>query len=182
MPSTRNIAIFSSFSAENRLRFSSFQSCTWYAGPSASPIFATYATLVFPLELESSRDQARPAEDRFDDALLRVLCAHTKPQPWWLGFLDTGASDVVLDDAPRVRMYSGWNYVLAQAGPPARSRYGRNVDSPVIMEPFLLNMYAFMPVPPFAWTTAGLPRSPAPSIARRRHQPQGATSRAILHQ
>ena len=84
---------------------------------SIPPIFATYATLVFPLELESSRDQARPAEDRFDDALLRVLCAHTKPQPWWLGFLDTGASDVVLDDAPRVRVYSGWNYVLAQAGP-----------------------------------------------------------------
>lgn len=46
-----------------------------------------------------------------------MLRAHTKPQPWWLGFLDTGASDVVLDDAPRVRMYSGWNYVLAQAGP-----------------------------------------------------------------
>jgi hypothetical protein len=84
---------------------------------SIPPIFATYATLVFPLELDWSRDQARPAEARFDDALLRVLCAHTKPQPWWLGFLDTGASDVVLDDASRVRMYSGWNYVLAQAGP-----------------------------------------------------------------
>ncbi len=41
---------------------------------------------------------------------------------------------------------------------------------------------AFMPVPPFAWTTSGLPRSPAPSIALRRHQPRGATSRAILHQ
>jgi hypothetical protein len=40
---------------------------------SIPPIFAAYATLVFPLELESSRDQARPAEDRFDDALLRVL-------------------------------------------------------------------------------------------------------------
>ena len=34
---------------------------------------------VFPLELESSREQARPAEDRFDDALLRVLCAHEGP-------------------------------------------------------------------------------------------------------
>lgn len=84
---------------------------------SIPPIFAAYATLAFPLELEASREVARPAEDRFDDALLRVLCAHTKPQPWWLGFLDTGASDVVLDDAPRVRIYSGWNYVLVQAGP-----------------------------------------------------------------
>jgi hypothetical protein len=40
-----------------------------------------------------------------------------KPQPWWLGFLDTGASDVVLDDAPRVSVYGGWGYVLVQAGP-----------------------------------------------------------------
>ena len=46
-----------------------------------------------------------------------AFSAHTQPQPWWLGFLDTGASDVVLDDAPRVVIYSGWNYVLAQAGP-----------------------------------------------------------------
>ena len=28
-----------------------------------------------------------------------------------------GASDVVLDGARRVRMYSGWSYVLVQAGP-----------------------------------------------------------------
>jgi hypothetical protein len=80
-------------------------------------VFAAYATLVFPLGLESSRDQTRTAEDRFDDALLRVLCAHTEPQPWWLGFLDTGASDVVLEEAPRVLIYSAWNYVLVQARP-----------------------------------------------------------------
>jgi hypothetical protein len=81
------------------------------------PTFAGYATLAFPLDPESDREARRPAEDRFDDALLRVLCAHTKPQPWWLGFLDTGASDVVLNDAPRVLVYSGWGYVLVQAGP-----------------------------------------------------------------
>lgn len=46
-----------------------------------------------------------------------MLSAHTKPQPSWLGFLDTGASDVVLNDAPRARAYHGWNYVLVQAGP-----------------------------------------------------------------
>jgi hypothetical protein len=79
--------------------------------------FDGYATVAFPLDPESDRDAMRPAEDRFDDALLRVLCAHTEPQPWWIGFLDTGASDVVLDDAPRVRVYSGWPYVLVQAGP-----------------------------------------------------------------
>ena len=79
-------------------------------------VFAAYATLTFPLDLELDRDGHRPAEDRFDDALLRVLSATMKPQPWWLGLLETGASDVVLDDAPRVRVY-GWNYVLVQAGP-----------------------------------------------------------------
>jgi hypothetical protein len=81
------------------------------------PIFAGYATLTFPLDPESDHDALRAAEDRFDDALLRVLAAHMEAQPWWLGFLDTGASDVVLDDAPRVVVYSGWRYVLVQAGP-----------------------------------------------------------------
>lgn len=84
---------------------------------SIPPVFAAYATLVFPLGLESSREQMQGAEDRFDDALLRVLCAHTPVQPWWLGFLDTGATDVVLDTAPRVRVYNNWPYVLVQAGP-----------------------------------------------------------------
>lgn len=79
-------------------------------------IFAAYATLAFPFGLELDRDDLRPAEDRFDDAVLSVLSAHTKRQPWWLGFLETGASDVVFDDAPRVRVY-GWNYVLLRAGP-----------------------------------------------------------------
>jgi len=83
---------------------------------SVPPIFPAYATITFPLDLESSRDQMRDVEDRFDDAVIRVLGAHTLPQSWWLGFLDTGASDVVLPDAPRVLVY-GCRYVLAQAGP-----------------------------------------------------------------
>ena len=84
---------------------------------SIPPMFAAYATLTFPLDPDAGRDVIRPAEDRFDDALLRVVGAHTEPQPWWLGFLDTGAADVVLDDAPRVHVYANWGYVLVQAGP-----------------------------------------------------------------
>ncbi len=84
---------------------------------SIPPIFAGYATLTFPLGNDSSREVRRSAEDRFDDALLRVLCTHADPQPWWLGFLDTGASDVVFPNAPRVGLYAGWDYVLVQAGP-----------------------------------------------------------------
>jgi hypothetical protein len=79
-------------------------------------VFTDYATLAFPLDLDAPPEHTRPAEDRFDDALLHVLAAHTKDQPWWLGFLDTGGSDVVFDDAPRVLVYS-WAYVLVQAGP-----------------------------------------------------------------
>jgi hypothetical protein len=84
---------------------------------SIPPMFAAYATLTFPLDPDAGRDVIRPAEDRFDDALLRVVGAYTEPQPWWLGFLDTGATDVVLDDAPRVHVYANWGYVLVQAGP-----------------------------------------------------------------
>lgn len=83
---------------------------------SVPPNFAAYATIAFPLDLESGREQMRDVEDRFDDALIRALGTHTPPQPWWLGFLDTGASDVVLPDIQRVLVY-GYRYVLVQAGP-----------------------------------------------------------------
>jgi hypothetical protein len=79
-------------------------------------VFASYATLTFPHEPLSDEDARRALEDRFDDAVLRVLGAHSDRQPWWLGFLDTGASDVVLEDATRVLVY-GARYVLVQAGP-----------------------------------------------------------------
>ena len=84
---------------------------------SIPPVFEAYATLTFPLGLDVPREVLRPREDRFDDTVLRVLSAHTRPQPWWLGFLETGGSDVVLDEAPRVHVYSRWPYVLVQAGP-----------------------------------------------------------------
>jgi len=30
-----------------------------------------------------------------------ILKAHTAEQPWWLGYLDTGAHDVVFNTSPR---------------------------------------------------------------------------------
>lgn len=84
---------------------------------SIPPVFEAYATIAFPWVTELPADQVRPVEDRFDDAVVRVLRAHTTQQPWWLGFLDTGATDVVLDDAPRVTAYAEWSYVLVEAGP-----------------------------------------------------------------
>ena len=81
------------------------------------PIFASYATLTPALEPLSDEAARRAQDDRFDAAVLRVLCAHTERQPWWLGFLDTGATDVVFDGARRAAVYYGWGYVLVQAGP-----------------------------------------------------------------
>ena len=73
------------------------------------PVFEAYATLVLP----DRRDKHR----RQDRVLLSVLRDHTSDQPWWLGYLDTGADDVVFPDAARTTLYSGWSYVLVNAGP-----------------------------------------------------------------
>ena len=52
----------------------------------------------------------------------RAVVSHLRrysPTQWWLGYLDTGAHDVVFPAAERVSMYFQWNYVLVQAGPEA---------------------------------------------------------------
>jgi hypothetical protein len=48
--------------------------------------------------------------------VLAVLGEHTAAQPWWLGYLDTGTGDVVFHDAPMVKLYADWSYVLVEAG------------------------------------------------------------------
>lgn len=79
------------------------------------PEFAGYATLAHPGDADVARNLEE--EDAQDRALLSVLQTHTPSQPWWLGYLETGASDIVFWDAPRVILYSGWSYVLVRAGP-----------------------------------------------------------------
>ena len=73
------------------------------------PVFDAYATIVLPDDPQDREQQ--------DQTLLAVLGRLTAQQPWWLGYLDTGADDVVMPEAPMVRMYQGWNYVLLEAGP-----------------------------------------------------------------
>ena len=51
--------------------------------------------------------------------LLALLSRYAPPQPWWLGYLDTGADDIVFPDAPPVTLYAGWSYVLVEASTPA---------------------------------------------------------------
>jgi hypothetical protein len=96
------------------------------------PVFEAYATLEQPLtgdrltEWEAAQDrQTVIAESwkRHEAALLGILVQLTEPQPWWLGYLETGSSDVVFPDAPRVEMYAHWSYVLVEAGPDQAARW-----------------------------------------------------------
>jgi hypothetical protein len=72
-------------------------------------IFDAYATVMVPELGEES--------DEHEKRVIRLLVDYSTDQGWWLGYLDTGASDIVFPDAPRVRMYSDWPYVLVKAGP-----------------------------------------------------------------
>lgn len=77
--------------------------------PVAIPqVFDAYATIRV-LEDEKIERQER--------ALVQHLADRSGDQPWWLGFLDTGAHDIVFDGAPKVTLYWGWPYVLVEAGP-----------------------------------------------------------------
>lgn len=82
------------------------------------PAFADYATLVHPSDPDVPRDVRQLREERRQDlVVVELLRRHTPQQPWWLGYLDTGASDIVFWDAPMVMLYTGWRYVLIEAGP-----------------------------------------------------------------
>ncbi|MGY1653070.1 hypothetical protein [Geodermatophilus sp. SYSU D01119] len=84
------------------------------------PVFEAYATVVVP-------DKGQGREE--DVALLLRLLAARSPGPWWLGYLDTGADDVVFPDAPRVGLYSSWPYVLVHAGPAQAAAWRRDLWS-----------------------------------------------------
>jgi hypothetical protein len=74
------------------------------------PVFDRYATIVVP----ERDDAAWAAQDR---ALVAVLGDESVNQRWWLGYLDTGADDIVFPEAPRVTLYAKWRYALVEAGP-----------------------------------------------------------------
>jgi hypothetical protein len=73
-------------------------------------IFASYCTLLLP-----RRGTGELAAH--EQAVIELLTEETQEQPWWLGYLDTGASDVVFPYAPRTTLYHGYGYVLVEAGP-----------------------------------------------------------------
>jgi hypothetical protein len=75
------------------------------------PISDAYATV----DLVDHWDEHE--QQRYDRAVIALLSEHADGQPWWLGYLDTGADDIVFPDAPKVTLYAGWQYVLVEAGP-----------------------------------------------------------------
>jgi hypothetical protein len=72
------------------------------------PVFDAYATVII-----ADDDRKRRADEL---AILRLLADHSRDRAWWLGYLDTGAHDLVFDHAPTVTLYAGWTYVLIEAG------------------------------------------------------------------
>lgn len=80
------------------------------------PVFDAYATVPLPTD-----DAAQEEHDRTVIALLSQWAA----RPWWLGYLDTGADDLVFPDAPTVTLYAGWSYVLVEAGPEQAATWRR---------------------------------------------------------
>jgi hypothetical protein len=85
------------------------------------PVFGAYATIVVP-----DKDEGRSAHARL---VLQLLSEQSPDQPWWLGYLDTGADDLVFPDAPRLSLYAGWPYVLVQAGPAEAARWRQDLRS-----------------------------------------------------
>lgn len=85
------------------------------------PTYASYATVVIP-DGDTEKTLA-------DAALVEVLQAHTRAQPWWLGYLDTGLADLVAAGAPKVAVYVGWPYVLLEGGSEHALNARRNLDS-----------------------------------------------------
>jgi hypothetical protein len=63
------------------------------------PVFDAFATLELPgtgnHRAASSREEWEHLDkdsDRHDAGVLAVLSEHSDPQPWWLGYLDSGAT------------------------------------------------------------------------------------------
>jgi len=70
------------------------------------PVFEAYATVVLP---EGSEGQ-----DQHDQAVLGPLREQSAGQPWWLGYLDTGADDIVFPRCAEGNVVRG---LALRAGP-----------------------------------------------------------------
>jgi hypothetical protein len=88
----------------------------WIAG---APLGNSIATAI-PLVFESYGTFHQPDDvsiESHEQAVVDELAGHTPEQSWWLGFLETGAHDIVFPAAPKVSLYWHWPYVVVKAGP-----------------------------------------------------------------
>jgi hypothetical protein len=76
-------------------------------GAAIPPVFAAYATVVVPDD-----DRRRLVHDQ---SIVNALRRESDVPSWWLGYLEAGVDALPVDDAPRVRLYAGWHYVLLRA-------------------------------------------------------------------
>lgn len=107
---------------------------------SVPPVFDAYATIVDPWSsgenpmlrfdrdfsgavadgawLDPEHAAARDASKGWQvQARLVEILSEFGSNSWWLGYLDTGASDVVFEDVPSVRLSMQWPYKVVKAGP-----------------------------------------------------------------
>jgi hypothetical protein len=56
-------------------------------------------------------------QERQMQAMVAQLARQSEGQRWWLGYLNTGADGMIFPGAPVATLYSGWEYVLVEAGP-----------------------------------------------------------------
>jgi len=92
---------------------------------------STIATAIHPFRRVCHRDRARERRGQVvvGRGLLALLQAQGPQQPWWLGYLETGVADLVFPNAPRVRLYSWWPYVLVKAGRDQAAIWRTNDDA-----------------------------------------------------
>jgi hypothetical protein len=80
-------------------------------GGTIAPIYEAYCTVRLP-----DGNDAQELHEH-EHAVIDILQRSTGQDRWWLGYLDTGAHDVVFPFAPRVTPFYGHQYVLIKAGP-----------------------------------------------------------------
>lgn len=103
-------------------RIGSASDVAWLTDRPAGTTVGTVIPLVFEAYATFHRSD-HASEAAHEQAVVQVLRQHTVEQPWWLGFLDTGAHDVVFPEATRLSLYWDWQYVVVEAGPSETLRW-----------------------------------------------------------
>jgi hypothetical protein len=98
-----------------------------WAGDAIPAVFDAYATVELPGTGHHDPTDLPAQRVGHDRAVVEILRKAPAGQPWWLGFLETGASDVIFPGAPRTMLYASWGYVLVEAGPEEAGTWRRDV-------------------------------------------------------